>query len=207
MRSLATTLILAMVASAPMAQVSVGTDISPFGCQMVWPNDGNLTTFLDRAQEAGVDTVRCDAMWWGLVEYPNPGEYHWDGSLYPGYSAWNVDSWISQVTSRGMEPFAGIALAFFWVWNLIDANRRATHYNRAVDGLGGEAPPEDFKIPGTGGSIFGGLVLIFIGLLFFLDLKFGISMAWVWDWWPLALVGGGVYLVVSAMNKKKNAEG
>jgi hypothetical protein len=114
-------------------------------------------------------------------------------------------TFLSSNASRGMEPFAGIALAFFWVWNLIDANRRATHVNRALDGLGGEVPPEDFAVPGTGGSMFGGIVLIVVGLLFFLDLQFGISMAWVKDWWPLALVGIGVYLIVAARAKKKDA--
>ncbi len=93
------------------AQPVVGTDISPIGCQTVWPNNGSLNTYLDRAQEAGIDTVRSDAMWWGLVEYPNPGEYHFDGSLYPGYSSWDVDNWVTQVTSRGMEPYVILGYA------------------------------------------------------------------------------------------------
>ncbi|MBN1476684.1 cellulase family glycosylhydrolase [Candidatus Sumerlaeota bacterium] len=104
MRSLIMTALLALAASA-LAQPIVGTDISHIGCQTVWPNNGSLDTFLDRAAEAGIDTVRSDAMWWGLIEYPNPGEYHFDGSLYPGYGAWNVDNWVSGVTSRGMEPY------------------------------------------------------------------------------------------------------
>ena len=102
-----------------------------------------------------------------------------------------------------MTPFLGIFLAFFWLWNILDANRRATHYNRAMAGLGGDVPPEDFQVPGTGGSIFGGILLIAIGLLFFLDLKFGISMEWIGEWWPLILVGGGVYLVMAAINRRK----
>ena len=102
-----------------------------------------------------------------------------------------------------MTPFLGIFLAFFWLWNILDANRRATHYNRAMAGLGGEVPPEDFQVPGTGGSIFGGALLVVIGLLFFLDLNFGVSMSWLKDWWPMGLVAGGLYPIFAAVNRKK----
>lgn len=102
-----------------------------------------------------------------------------------------------------MTPFLAIFLAFFWLWNILDANRRATHYNRAMAGLGGEVPPEDFQVPGTGGSIFGGALLVVIGLLFFLDLNFGVSMSWLKDWWPMGLVAGGLYLIFAAVNRKK----
>ena len=110
-------------------------------------------------------------------------------------------TFLSMPSSRGLEPFAGIFLAFFWVWNILDANRRAVHYNRAVDGLGGDMPPEDFQVPGTGGSMFGGVILMVLGVAFFLDLKFGISLEWIGEWWPLLLVFAGGFLVYRARQK------
>ena len=104
---------------------------------------------------------------------------------------------------HGMEPFFGVFLAFFWIFNMIDANRRAHHFNRVVEGLGGEDVPEDFKLPGLGGSMFGGVVLIVLGVLFILDLNFGVSLAWIKDWWPLLLILFGVRLVYQA----RRAEG
>jgi hypothetical protein len=105
---------------------------------------------------------------------------------------------LSSGDFSGMEPFFGPFLAFFWIFNMIDANRRAHHVNRAAAGLGGEDVPEDFKLPGLGGSMFGGVLLIVIGTLFILDLNFGVSLAWIKDWWPLILIVFGVRLVVQA---------
>ena len=105
--------------------------------------------------------------------------------------------------SRGLEPFLGVFLAFFWIFNMIDANRRAHHYNRSVEGLGGEEVPDDFKLPRSGGSLFGGVALVVIGLLFILDLNFNVSMAWVENWWPLLVVAFGANLIYKARQKAK----
>lgn len=102
---------------------------------------------------------------------------------------------------RGAEPFFGLFLSFLWIFNMIDANRRAQHYNLVLQGLPGEEVPESFKVPGAGGSIFTGVLLIAVGFLLFLDVKFGVSLEWVEDWWPLALVGFGVWLVVKSRRR------
>ncbi len=109
---------------------------------------------------------------------------------------------LNSMPGSGLEPFFGIFLAFFWLFNMIDANRRALHYNRVAAGLGGEEVPDGFTVPGTGGSMFGGIVLTVVGLLLFLNLKFDMSMAWLEDWWPLALIAGGVWLIVKARREK-----
>ncbi len=103
---------------------------------------------------------------------------------------------------RAWYPFFGVFLAFFWIFNMIDANRRAMHYNRVAAGLGGEEIPEGFALPGTGGSVAGGVILVVLGLMLFLNVKFGVSMAWLEDWWPLALVGGGIWLIVQARRER-----
>ncbi|MCB1184092.1 hypothetical protein KDM41_11715 [bacterium] len=129
------------------------------------------------------------------------------GQVYVGYykqgfiNIMVIASVIALLNSsdfRGMEPFFGPFLAFFWIFNMIDANRRAHHFNRVAEGLGGEDVPEDFKLPGVGGSMFGGVVLIVVGVLFILDLNFGVSLAWIKDWWPLLLIVFGVRLVYQA---------
>ncbi len=102
---------------------------------------------------------------------------------------------------RGMEPFLGVFLSFFWIFNMIDANRRAHHYNRAMAGLGGEEVPDGFKLPSAGGSLFGGVALVVIGILFILDLNFDVSMNWIEDWWPLLLVVFGARLIYKARQK------
>lgn len=134
------------------------------------------------------------------------------GQVYVGYymqgfiNVFVAGSAIAVLASslfRGAVPLIAISLAFFWLYQMIDANRRAHHYNRVMAGLGGEEVPDGFSMPTTKGSVLGGVVLILIGVLFILDLNFDVSMEWVEDWWPLILVLVGVNLVWKA---RKNAD-
>ncbi len=132
------------------------------------------------------------------------------GQIYVGYyqqgfiNIFIVAGTISILASsimRGAEPFFGVFIAFFWIYQMIDANRRAQHYNKVMAGQGGEQVPEGFEMPTTKGSVMGGAILILIGILFILDLNFDVSMQWVENWWPLILVLVGVNLVFKAMKK------
>ena len=105
---------------------------------------------------------------------------------------------LSSGAVRGLVPFLAMFLAFFWIFNMVDANRRALHYNRVAEGLGGQELPEGFALPGAKGSAGGGILLIVVGILLFLDLKAGISLEWLAEWWPLGLVGSGAWLVLKA---------
>lgn len=109
---------------------------------------------------------------------------------------------LSSGVASGFEPLFGVFLAFFWMYNMIDANRRAHHYNRMADGVGGESIPEEFPVPGGRGSVPVGVFLVVIGTLFLLDLNTNLSMNWIEDWWPLVLVGGGVWLMIKARRKE-----
>lgn len=104
---------------------------------------------------------------------------------------------------RGGEPFFGMFLAFFWIFNMIDANRRAQHYNLALMGLSDQELPEDFQGPGAKGSVAGGLLLVVVGTLLFLDVKFGVSLEWLEDWWPVALIGFGIWLILKTRHRAK----
>ena len=108
---------------------------------------------------------------------------------------------LASTLFRGAVPFMAMSLAFFWIFQMVDANRRAYHYNRVMEGLKGEEVPDGFGMPKTKGSILGGAVLIFIGILFILDLNFAISMEWIENWWPLALILAGANLIFKARKK------
>ncbi len=96
-----------------------------------------------------------------------------------------------------LTPLFGVLLAFFWIYNIIDAGRRASLYNQAVDGVESIEMPQDIKL-GGGGSLAGGVLLIGIGLMLFLHTRFDMSMAWVEEWWPLGAVVLGAYLIYKA---------
>jgi len=105
--------------------------------------------------------------------------------------------------SDGMRPFIAPLLAFFWIFQMIDANRRAHHFNRAMDGLTSEEVPEGFKLPSAGGTVFGGAVMIIVGVLFILDLNFDVSLSWIKEWWPLVMIAFGANLIYKARQKAK----
>jgi len=102
-----------------------------------------------------------------------------------------------------LAPLLGIFLSFFWVYNIIDASRRAALVNRAIAGLHGSDLPDDFKMPGAGGGMGTGIILTVMGFLIFMSTKFDMSLDWLEEWWPLALVAGGIYLIRKNINKNR----
>ena len=107
---------------------------------------------------------------------------------------------------RGLEPLAGIFLPFFWLYNIVDAARKATLYNQALLGIGpGELPDESRGSMGRE-ALVGGSALILIGLILFLHTRFGWSLEWLERWWPIALVIVGAYLILMTyLESKKEA--
>jgi len=91
---------------------------------------------------------------------------------------------------RGHEtgPLLPMFLSFFWLFNIIDAVRRANAYNLHYTG-------EEEKPAPTDSPLVGGLVLLVAGILFTLKYTFGLEMEWLRRYWPLGLVLGGAYLV------------
>jgi hypothetical protein len=84
---------------------------------------------------------------------------------------------------------------FFWLYNIVDAGRRASLYNQALDGLRPMDLPEDLKAPVRFGSMAGGVALVVAGLVLFTHTMFGFSLEWIGRWWPVALVGIGAWLI------------
>jgi hypothetical protein len=109
--------------------------------------------------------------------------------------------------SDGAKPFLAIFMVFYWFFNLVDAYRKSTFYNQALLGLGALEFPEGEKLPGSHGSLFGGVALIIAGMIALSYTLFNIPMAWLGDWWPLALILMGVYLLFKSIvsrNKLQN---
>lgn len=114
---------------------------------------------------------------------------------------------ISYGNETVIGPLFGIFLAFFWLYNIIDAGRRAALYNMYLDGMEEIEPPEDFafKMPSLGGSVFGGVVMILFGAIALSYTLFGISLAWLEDWWPVAPIALGLYLVIRSIYDRAQA--
>ncbi len=92
-------------------------------------------------------------------------------------------------------PLLAIFMAFFWLYNMVDAGRKATLVNLAIHRLESPELPDGFGSMSFRGQIFSGLGLVLAGTLALAHLRFGMPLAWIGDWWPAALVLGGIYLV------------
>jgi len=104
-----------------------------------------------------------------------------------------------------LTPLAALFMAFYWLYNIVDAARRAAFYNQALAGLGPMELPKEIEMPGSGGSLFGGVALIVVGGLALAYTRFGYSLYWLERWWPAALVIVGAYLVFKSFAAKKKA--
>ncbi len=94
---------------------------------------------------------------------------------------------------RGMEPFFGLFLAFFWLYNVIDAARRASAYNRLMaTGRGGEELPD---LPDELGSRTAGGILVALGVVLLGHTRFDFDLYWLEDWWPAGLILLGAYIL------------
>ena len=102
-----------------------------------------------------------------------------------------------------MYPLLGIFLAFFFIYNIVDAGRRAIYYNLALDGMEGiELPSMNLAVPSFGGSIAGGLALMGLGVILLANTRFGVSLDWIEEWWPAAPILLGAYLIVKAIQDR-----
>jgi len=105
-----------------------------------------------------------------------------------------------------LQPLLGFFLAFFWLFNIVDAARRATFYNEALVGLRPMPLPDNMQFPARQGSLAGGAALIILGALLFAHTRFGMSLQWIERWWPAAIILAGAYLIYRSVMEQKNAK-
>jgi len=121
--------------------------------------------------------------------------------------------WGASSAGGNSEPFFGIAIAGFYVYQIIDAVRSA-HAIRL-----GQAPPDPFgltkaftgatgdKVPDTRQVPFGAIVLIGLGVLFLLDTMDLLPFHRVGRLWPLILIALGVWMFMKRMNPPASPDG
>ena len=103
-------------------------------------------------------------------------------------------------------PAMAIFLSFFVIYNIVDASRRATLYNLALDGGEGIDLPSldmDLSLPNLGSSIGGAVVLIALGVVLLSNTLLGIPLDWLAAWWPVIPLGLGVHLLVKALKERQ----
>ena len=99
-----------------------------------------------------------------------------------------------------LTPLVAFFMVFFWFYNVIDAARRASLFNLSLEGIEQIDLPDELTnkpLPVKGSYITGG-VLILGGVIALSNTLFGFTLDWLEDWWPVAPVVFGAFLVYLA---------
>jgi len=154
----------------------------------IWPSRQFVQTD-QRAKSVALATV--------MSIMPGLGQVY-VGYYLQGFTHILVVASLITLLNRGvgaLEPLFGMFLAFFWLYNLVDAGRRAVYYNQALAGMDPTELPDAIPTVRGKGSLVGGVVMILFGLLVLAHTRFGLPLDWLEQWWPLALVLTGGYIV------------
>lgn len=117
------------------------------------------------------------------------------GQAYVGYYAQAFANilifasgiWLAD-RAGSLEAFIGPCIGFFYLFNIIDAVRKANLYNRMQLG------EREGKVP-TDSPLVAGVALLVIGTLAALHFTFGMDMDWLEDLWPFVLIAIGGYFI------------
>ncbi|MDO8270522.1 MAG: DUF5668 domain-containing protein [Gammaproteobacteria bacterium] len=116
-------------------------------------------------------------------------------------------STISLVSSGqidGLGPLLEIFIPFFWLFNQIDAHRRATLINLTLEGIENMPLPDEMQGPLLGGSTVAGTALLAGGVIALSNTLFNLPLDWLNDWWPIAPIALGAYLIYRARQDQQS---
>lgn len=131
------------------------------------------------------------------------------GQIYVGYYAQgfvNAAVVLCLFTIGGLDvlgdatPVAILFALFFWLFNIIDAGRRAAFFNAAMRGGAQVKLPGQLPSLQGGQSILGGFVLLLGGGVLLSNTALGFSLVWLEQWWPLLpMLIGAILLIRSVL--------
>ena len=136
-----------------------------------------------------------------LSGFPGLGNIY-NGLYLRGLIQFLIVGTLINLLDHNGSAFLGMALAFFWAFNVLDAYRQAVliNYGYSQD-LGLVDLP---KRPRAGqGGLLAGIILTFLGTIAFLDQYVNIDLRWLYDLWPLTIVAVGVWLIVASIRDRQ----
>jgi len=173
------------------------------------PNWGPASSPVPSPASSGWVSGRKSAFLAGLLSgfFPGVGQvylgYYQRGFLHAIVFA-GLISVIASGSARGLEPLFGMGIAFWYLYNIVDAVRRASLYNQALAGMRPAPLPEDFKMPSGRPSLFWGVVIAGLGIIFLAHTRFDFDLDWLLDWWPVVFVLIGLHMVYRAMRERSS---
>jgi hypothetical protein len=138
-----------------------------------------------------------------LSAFPGMGHIY-NGLYLRGLVFFLIVASLLAIVVRG-HGLVSFALAFFWLFNILDAYRQAAliNYGYAQD-LGLLDLPQS-PVAGQVGVV-AGVLLVLIGLFALADRYLAINLDWLIDLWPLGLIAAGAWLIFGALRDRKRGQ-
>lgn len=128
------------------------------------------------------------------------------GNVYNGLYVRGLIQFLIVAGLMGLVDHAGnaffvMSMIFFWAFSVLDSYRQAMliNYGYAQD-LGLLDRPQRPRA-GQGGLI-AGIVLTLLGIVATLEQYVDIDLRWLYDLWPVLLIGVGLWLIVAAVRER-----
>jgi len=113
-----------------------------------------------------------------------------------------------QTRTFSPQPFSGIILGFFYIFQIIDAINGAKDINRRALVENGDKPlpakPSAAGVAVPSGSVFWGVVLMALGAIFLLANFDLIDFDRIFDFWPVVVIVIGLKMVADYFSKKND---
>jgi hypothetical protein len=140
-----------------------------------------------------------------LSLFPGVGNVY-NGLYMRGVTLFLIVASLIAIVADGRHPLFGLGIAFFWIFNVIDAYRQATliNYGYAQD-LGLVDLPHHPRA--SQGGVVAGILLALIGVCAIGERYFNLDLERVFDLWPFALVAIGGWLIWSSIRDRRKAAG
>ncbi|MES1211388.1 MAG: hypothetical protein ABUL63_03535 [Acidobacteriota bacterium] len=137
-----------------------------------------------------------------LSLFPGVGNVY-NGLYMRGVIFFLVIASLISIVQQG-PPLFGMAIAFFWIFNVIDAYRQATliNYGYAQD-LGLTDLPRHPRA--SQGGVVAGVLLALIGVIAIGERYFNLDVERLAEIWPFALVAIGGWLIWSSIRDRLRA--
>jgi hypothetical protein len=139
-----------------------------------------------------------------LSGFPGLGNVY-NGLYLRGLIQFLIVAGLMGLVDYNDKPFFVMSLLFFWAFSILDAYRQAVliNYGYAQD-LGLTDRPQRPRA-GQGGLI-AGIILTLLGIIATVEQYIDVDLRWLYDLWPLLLIGVGVWLIVAAVRERNKAE-
>ncbi|MCX7975126.1 MAG: DUF5668 domain-containing protein [Candidatus Aminicenantes bacterium] len=108
---------------------------------------------------------------------------------------------VTLQTRPNVQPFAGLLLAGFYFFQIIDAIHQAKTINLGAAGEEGQEVSKSTLTVGAKGSIFWGILLMALGVIFFLANFEIIHYESIFDFWPIIIIVIGLKIIIDALRR------